>query len=244
MRHPIGFSTGFFYKIDRALAPAEKLRRLARSSTEVLELHLSDLLDGDWNPTPEETELIGSFAYRSIHLPGYVRYPGPETKKMLTQLPRIIEAVRPHTAVLHPDAVDDFQWVADTFAPFECRLAVENMDWRKTVGITVESMRAAFERLPDAGWVFDVNHIYTLDPSMELGRQLYAAFSDRLVHYHVSGFGGPESLHACLADTHEDEILACVFDDGKPLVLESVAEKTTEDPRVELEYIQSRLYNA
>lgn len=84
--------------------------------------------------------------------------------------------------VLHPDTLRD----PANWEPFHNRLRIENMDLRKSTGITVEDLRPFFERLPDAEWCFDVGHARQVDPTMDLAKHLLDAFGDRLGEIHMS----------------------------------------------------------
>jgi hypothetical protein len=233
MAHQIGFSTGFFYK-QPGMSLEEKLRQLHAIAPGVLELHFTEPQRNPAVLTSEVKELLKSFSYLSIHLPAEFRYPSIPAEEMLPVLEQCITELKPQTLVLHPDLIDDHAWVAEKFGPL---LAIENMDWRKSYGQTVESLAGAFDKLPNARWVFDVNHVFTLDPTMKLGEELYTTFKDRLAHYHLSGFGSQERVHTCLCDTHEESIIQAVRADSVPVVIESMAFPLSITAGEELEYI-------
>ena len=84
--------------------------------------------------------------------------------------------------VIHPDTIrDPCNWES-----FRSRLRIENMDLRKSTGITVEELRPFFELLPAAEWCFDVGHARQVDPTMDLAKHLLDAFGDRLAEIHMS----------------------------------------------------------
>jgi hypothetical protein len=84
--------------------------------------------------------------------------------------------------VVHPDTIFDYS----LWDKFGSRLAVENMDRRKSIGRTVEELQAIFNLLPDASLCFDVGHARQCDPSMTEAYLILSRFAKRLVQVHVS----------------------------------------------------------
>lgn len=163
--------------------------------------------------------LISKFKYRSIHMPvlndnNIIHYPDPSIDKWLNVIDIIITEINPHTILFHPDQVDNFNWANKKYGN---RLAFENMDSRKSFGKTVEDMSKVFELCPNAKFVLDVNHAYTNDKTMKLADSFYSIFRDRLIHYHLSGFGG---FHNALCTTREDIILNGIKSFDIPIVHE------------------------
>jgi sugar phosphate isomerase/epimerase len=61
------------------------------------------------------------------------------------------------------------------------------MDVAKTDCRFVDELAPVFDRFPQAGFCLDVAHVWTNDPSLQLGHDLLDAFGDRLRQLHVSG---------------------------------------------------------
>lgn len=236
MTAPIGFSTGFFY--SQPISRLEMITQIKATGVEALELHFGDIALNPSLIDQEALELAATFSYRSIHLPNNFAYPSPEAEAMLPVLEQAIHTMQPHTLVLHPDLIEDFAWVASQFGSL---LAIENMDFRRSFGKEVTDLEVAFSKLPSARWVCDVNHLFTLPEGIALSPSFHAALESRLAHYHLSGFKNPETLHACLCDTHEDEIFSGILNKNIPIIIESIARHSGSTLGEELQYIRTHL---
>lgn len=231
----LGINTGYFWRTK--LTPLQKVEKLLEVGNSAIEISMGYQHYLDQNYTEEYFAAVRNFQYRSIHGFSDIRYPSKEAERIVPILLEHAKSIDAHTITLHPDRVDDFDWVS---AKFGSILAYENMDWRKNFGRTLEDMEIVFEKAPDARWVFDVNHIYTWDKSMEAAGEFYQSFKARLAHYHLSGFGG--TTHQCLSQTHEHIIFSGIKDD-KPIILESVPENGWIEPQVEYDYVLEHLQN-
>lgn len=214
--HSLGFSTGFYRKHTNS--HAKQLENMLDLSATAVEIHFTDIFENPELFDLKAQTLVDKFDYRSIHLPAHFKYPSPEAELLVKILKPFFKTIRPHTLVLHPDLIIDFEWVHAYLGDL---IAIENMDWRKSFGITITQLEEVFQKLPNAKWVYDVNHIKTLDPTMQLGQELYEQFSNRICHYHLSGFGDESLVHTCLHETRELEIIGAIHDDGKPIIIES-----------------------
>lgn len=174
--HPVGASTG--YMVDsrgdwpRLLEEASRVSSFAVELTALREDELPSLLAflGGAPTLP--------FRYVSVHGPSKARrMPEPELVAQLAALPAFVNAI-----VLHPDQIDD----PGLYAQLGGRLVIENMDSRKAAGQTGDDLAGLFEILPDAGFCFDVAHAWTVDPTMETGKDLLDRFASRLRHVHLS----------------------------------------------------------
>ncbi|MBA3842214.1 MAG: hypothetical protein H0X39_06295 [Actinobacteria bacterium] len=92
--------------------------------------------------------------------------------------------------ILHPDLY------AAADAAFELgeRAVFENMDVAKRFGKSVEDLALVLDHFPAAGFCLDVAHVWTNDPSLDLGHALIDAFAPRLRQLHVSGIE-PDGTH-------------------------------------------------
>ena len=84
--------------------------------------------------------------------------------------------------MLHPDTIHD----ASLWRALGNRVALENMDRRKSTGRTAEELRSTFNLLPDARHCFDVGHARQCDTSMAESYRILEAYGSRLAQLHVS----------------------------------------------------------
>jgi xylose isomerase-like TIM barrel protein len=191
--HPIGASTGYMYAIRgdwRALIAeaielspfAAELSVLSESEMEGLACFLAD------RPALP-------FRYLSIH--------GPSKGRTMSE-PYLVEALielAPHaeSVVMHPDTMSD----PEQYRRLGHKLVIENMDAGKLDGCTVEQLRTWFADVPLAGFCFDIAHAWSIDPSMDLARELLDEFGSRLRHVHVSSLSG-DLHHVPLTEEHEE----------------------------------------
>lgn len=192
----------------------------------------------------EDIENIKQFDSISIHAPAIdtekskkrIRYPGKEGNAMIDQLLVLADTINANFILFHPDAIDDFGWINNKVGT---RLALENMDVSKPFGNTVEDLEQAFMQAPDAKWVCDVNHIYTMDKTMKLSEQFHKKLQDKLCYYHLSGFG---DWHDALHLSQEDVILDGIKDLSKPIIDEGRALRDGKESLLkENKYILDRL---
>lgn len=197
----------------------ENLKKAYDFSDEVIELCLVSSQQVFWDK--KALELFKQFKYKSIHLPAverknetkvFLKYPNKRYESFLEIIDKIIKFSKPDTVLVHPDVVSDFNYFNLRYGSL---LAYENMDNRKEFGKTVEDMENVFAQSPQAKWVFDVNHVYTVDPTMKLADDFFNKFKDRLIHYHLSGYGG---FHNPLCLTREDIILKGIKSIDFPIV--------------------------
>ena len=126
----------------------------------------------------------------------------------------------PHTwlLILHPDVIHDFS----IWRRFAGRIAIENMDRRKSRGRTAEELDCCFTQLPEAKLCFDIGHARQFDPSMAEAYLILSRFSSRLAQVHVSEVDS-QSRHALI--TYAAELafreVAHMIPESTPLILES-----------------------
>lgn len=136
------------------------------------------------------------FDFVSVHGPSKGRrMPDDELATQLAALPRWVSSI-----VMHPDAIHD----PKAYRELGRRLCIENMDARKELGQTADSLSGYFQALPEARLCFDIAHAKAVDPTMVVGEQILAAYSGRLSHVHLSSLDGADG-HIPL--TRADETL-------------------------------------
>lgn len=133
----------------------------------------------------EVEPLISALPTLDLHRYKYVSFHAPSSFKedeeehlvsLLSKLPTS------WPIILHPDAIFNLsRWAA-----LSNRIAIENMDRRKSTGRSVGELKRIFEFLPKARMCFDLGHARQVDPSMIGAYQLLTMFADRIIQLHVS----------------------------------------------------------
>lgn len=217
-----------------------KIEDALKVNNEAIELSLTRASKFKQPFTDEVFNLVNKFKYKSIHAPvrdselNMIKFPSAEGEKLLDIVDKIAENINPNAILFHPDVVEDFNYLNSRYGT---TLAFENMDLAKSFGKTVKDMEDIFKKSPQAKWVLDINHIYTNDKSMEITKEFYSKFKDRLTHYHISSLG---DFHDCFYVTHEDIILNGVMDAETPMIHEGNAIDKNIGQE-EFQYIQSYL---
>lgn len=207
--HPIGVSTGVFASA-RDVWPALVVEACS-VSTYAVEL---SALSGDELPG-----LIAymrarprlPFRYTSVHAP-------VKNFDELTAIPQLAELpLSVRTIVTHPDAVAEL----GPYRRLGTRLVLENTDDRKRTGRIAGELDPFFEALPEAGFCLDVAHAWSIDPTMEVARELLDRFRSRLRQVHLSSLSGGH--HVPLREGDE-ELFADVLDRCRdvPWILEAM----------------------
>jgi hypothetical protein len=206
--YKLGYSTVFYDPTTYGIN--QRIREICELNPSSIELATN--ADGMFKEdlTNESIALVKSCGYRSIHAPSLPEY----SERVVSNLLNLAKAINANVIVFHPDKIRNFQNLYDQFGSL---IAIENMDRNKDFGTNVEDLKTVFHQLPTASWVCDINHLYSLDPTLGLATKMHDAFADRLAHYHISGYGG---LHSCFSLTHELVILDAIKDYSKPLINE------------------------
>jgi hypothetical protein len=175
--HPLGTSTGHLTElrghwdllVTRALGVSSIVVELAALSEPEF-LTLCDWLSESGRELP--------FRYLSVHAPSKHRQlPEAELVERIAALPRTVDAV-----VVHPETIER----VERYEALGWRLVLENMDARKPDARTAAELEPYFDALPEAGFVLDVAHVASIDPTMAEADRLLDAFGERLRHVHVS----------------------------------------------------------
>jgi hypothetical protein len=242
----IGFSTGCLYKYYNPLSK-EAIEIVKSSGCKYIELCAGKIKRMGLLKLLNRKDFAG-FDYKSFHLPCGVRYFNDEiTRRLFEKVSVVQKRIGFDTFVLHPDLVDDWDFIHSINLPF----SFENMDNRKKFGKSVEDMQMVFLK-KDFGFVLDLTHAYTNDSSMKLAQELYENLYSRLCHFHLSGYSVKkrdkgDSSHCPLFITKQEGILTSVPLD-KPIIIESTIpvcagknkkKKMVEQLREELNYVNS-----
>jgi hypothetical protein len=180
------------------------------------------------------SEDLALFDYISLHAPAlnFMYANNDATMRVLGTIQNWYERLHFKYAIIHPDRVADW----GVFKGYSFPIATENMDSRKEIGRTVESLSDIFAKI-NIPLVLDMNHCYVNDTSMNLAAEMYSAFKDRIVQIHVSGF---RELHDPLYQTRQSEIIKAIPDKNLPIVIESYC-PTADDIRAEYKYIHDNI---
>jgi hypothetical protein len=209
MRH-IGFSTGALARndFDRALL------ELAPKPVDSVELSALRF--------PELRILLESiprlqlerYRYISLHAPSHFEI--GEEEVAIAMLQDLAPPLWP--IVIHPDSIR----LHDRWMGFGSRLAVENMDRRKSTGRSAQELVQVFARLPDASLCFDIGHARQFDTTMTEAYMILKLFAGRLCQLHVSEVNSA-SQHERLSFSaiRAFEQVADLVPDNIPLIIES-----------------------
>jgi len=134
------------------------------------------------------------FQYLSLHAPSKAREMSElELIDLLHGLSPRVDAI-----VVHPDTLVD----VEAWGKLGRRLVLENMDTRKALGQTAESLADYFDVLHEARLCFDVAHAWAVDPTMAEGEAILDRFGARLRQLHISSLDA-EQHHVPLTVEHE-----------------------------------------
>jgi hypothetical protein len=191
--HPtIGCSTGYMDELRDDWAALVE----AAARTSGFAIELSALSEDELEGLVEHLRAAPPLPFRfvSVHGPSKDRrMSDDELVALLERLPARVSAI-----VMHPDAMVDLE----PYRRLGRRLCIENMDARKPFGHTAGELERYFDALPEARLCFDIAHAKSVDPSLEVARDLLSRFSLRLSHVHLSSLDA-EQHHVPL--TEEDQ---------------------------------------
>lgn len=227
----VGFSTGALFKTHDTKGALKVMRQLGCPCVELGFLEPGRLRSG-WLDRVTQKDVEG-FEYVSLHAPAIPYGNDDESSSVFERILRFHNDVRPlDRVVFHPNLIEDFSILAATGLP----IGVENMDWRKESMKRPDEFHALFVEHPDWKLVLDLNHIYTIDPTMALAHEFYRMFGDRMAHVHLSGF---TTLHDPLFATQQRQIIRALERTDVPIIDESGMD--VEDLEKERSYVLDSL---
>lgn len=230
MKRAIGMSTGVLYKSIPSMSQRiiDIQKSIGCNAIEMGCIRKERLLELS-NLNAED--IRSHFGHLSIHAPTDLKYgANEETEGILNLIAEAHRRFHFDLVVFHPENVED--WSVFDNLPFP--VGIENADWRKDFGRTVEDMDKVFKKV-DLGFVLDVNHCFSNDKSTELAAEFVAQFSDRLREIHLSGFA---KYHEPICVTKQLEIMEAVPIGNIPIIIESVCGDEDELGR-ELIYVKN-----
>lgn len=209
----LGFSTGLYG--DQPISQKQRIKEILSVQNQAIELNLRpERLNEDFSD-PGLLNLLKKFNYISIHASKEATQPSPGYEWVPARLLEVADLINCQAIVFHPDLVVDFDWINKTYKQL---LAFENMDVNKKFGNSISDMEKVFSLSPQAKWIFDLNHTYTMDPEMNQSQKFWQHFHDRIAHFHLSGYGGPQIIHDFLYRTQEWKILSGLYDLTIPII--------------------------
>lgn len=169
----IGYSTGAIALGDFAKA----ISLLEKHHFKAIEL--SALRISEVKPLVDALAWIdlSKYAYISFHAPS--AFEEDEEEALIALLQKLPQH---WPIILHPDAIHRF----DRWEILSERIAIENMDRRKSTGRSVSELLCIFEKLPKAKMCLDIGHSRQVDSSMIGSYFLLKTFADRIIQLHVS----------------------------------------------------------
>jgi len=177
----IGFSTGCLHQTDLSLE--QRIDFYKNAGATAIEISLGKLEElKNLDLTTTLIKKILEFDYVSIHAPFDTPYcKNNQTKEILSKLNYINKNLPNQGIVIHPDLVEDFSILQDSRLPF----LIENMDERKIKGKSVKEFQE-YNQL-QFNYVFDVQHAYRNDQTMQSAKEILKTMGSRLKHLHASG---------------------------------------------------------
>lgn len=206
----IGFSTGAL-----ALGDVETALQMMSDSV-VNAIELSALRQHELKPLIERlnTLNLSRFEYVAFHAPSAIeRSFEQEAIDLLKEV-----ASRGWPIIVHPDAMH----VLETWSIFGDLLCIENMDKRKPIGQTANSLAEFFSCLPKASFCFDIGHARQVDPTMSEAAAILHRFAPRIRQLHVSEVNA-QSKHdsISLESKMAFQRVAHLIPERVPIILES-----------------------
>ncbi|MGH9486700.1 MAG: sugar phosphate isomerase/epimerase family protein [Terriglobales bacterium] len=217
----IGFSTGALGKGEfrSALHSLQergvKAVEISALRREELPLLIASLPDLD----------LSGFDYVSVHAPSrFDVNDEPTLVRELASLPVICQWI-----VTHPDTIVN----CEAWHSIESRLAIENMDTRKSIGRTAAEMATIFDRLPNAKMCLDLAHCEKVDPTMYEAQELIQRFRSRIVQVHLSEITTASTHHRLtMQGVQATRRVAKLIPAAVPVILESPVEPASIEPEI------------
>ena len=228
--NPIGFTTGVLYP---HIAATEALPLLTGQGVTCVEIGQS-YSDPSENLRRLTKDDLAPFSYVSLHATGSIQF--GKNDDTLDSFARIeaIHKERPlDLVVFHPDVIEEIS----VFNGLPFPIAFENMDVLRDKYINVADMQTLFDVVPEAKMVLDVNHVWTIDKSMQLAHEFWDAFGDRIAEVHLSGYS---KLHDPLFETGQREIIEAIEHLDVQIIVESQL-ASAEDIAQERTYIEQTI---
>ena len=237
----VGFSTGCLYKSGLDLTSIAGIYdSVGAGSIEIGFGTGKELMD--FQVTDEFLKRLKGFSLVTIHAPWVNTDYTPENPFLLTKLKYLTKEFDAKGVVFHPDRITPS---LEHIASFGLPALIENMDKRKTIGISPDYFDLISKTYPSLNFVLDLQHCYEHDPTMKLAEELIGVMGNRLSHMHVSGTDG-KNIHnptfssvnrAAIERILENGITVPIIGEG--LISEKDPQEVFNSLQTELDYLRS-----
>lgn len=239
----LGFSTGAMFRQVSSVSK-EIIDICRKIGCNAIELNAKtdeeiNLFDG----LIKSGESLADFEYVSLHAPGYgINFRKDEKhRKVLNKLQEVYDHFGCKCLVAHPPEIEDWS----VFDEFSFDLTVENMSEDNPMKFYLpEQLSKIFAKNSEYKMTFDVKHAFESNSErINLPRELYEEFKERIVEIHLSGYDSQATKHEHkpLVATNQPKIVNFVKDKQHlPIIIESDCENV-EQMKAEYEYIKNIL---
>lgn len=230
---PVGFSTGCFHN-GMDLYTEEVILLIRKFGYGAIEIMLGDMTK--YKELNRLSSLIKRFEVKSLHLPGNIRYDNTrEIRLFLGWFNEFYQMVGANLAIVHPDAVDDWQ-VFHSFSNMQ--FAVENMDISKPCYHQPQELIQFFDDHPDWKLVLDLSHCYGHDRTLNVVGEFMHRFGGRIAELHLSG-SGVGGNHLSLYKSGQESVVKAIPAGTCPIIIEGPLINPEKDMKRELRFIYS-----
>ena len=179
----IGFTTGCLHRTK--LSYFEKILLYKKIGATAIELSFASKKElDDFRLSSDMLKLLGHFSYITIHAPWIkINYDlNSGSKKTITEIQNLCEQLPIKGIVMHPDCIGNFELIENLRLPF----LLENMNKGSASGTLPEHFKK-FKNNCELDFVFDLQHAFEQDQTMNIANELLGVMKDRIKHIHISG---------------------------------------------------------
>lgn len=226
----LGFSVGRpIFETDKQSAQ-ENLSKLAPDGVDSIEVFIHKDLVENLETIDIAMELdFSRFKNISLHAPDIPYDTHPKANETIELLKKLSDYLNAKHITVHPAGITDWS----IFDDLKEKILLENMDPVKSEGQSVEDMREYFGKF-DVGMTLDLQHSYSIDPSMALTDRLIEEFRGRIKEVHISGWQSP-NRHIPLYNFPDRDLIASRLEKlpGVKVVMEGVTMDAFSSPNGE-----------
>ena len=232
-----GFSTGCFYMFMEPIS-LKAINICQNFKFNIIELNACTLERINLLKDIRKEDLQ-DFEYVSVHAPDHdvmSKLDSRGHKKVFDILEDAYKRLKFNSLVLHPG-----EWIVDweIFNNYTLPIAFENNDWRHKIGADVKSLKEILKN-KNFKLVLDINHCYTNDSSMELTKEIYNNFKNKVTHYHLSGIENYKEPHVPLYRSQGKKLTDNIPNKDIPIIIESVF-TDLKDAQKEIDFLRKNI---
>ncbi|MCK5332298.1 hypothetical protein KAJ41_00345 [Candidatus Parcubacteria bacterium] len=179
----IGFTTGCLYKTK--LSYFEIIFLYKKIGTTAIELSFGSLEELDnFSLSSDIEKLLQHFSYISIHIPWIeINYDiNLKSEKIIGKIKSLCEQLPIKGIVVHPNCIGNFEYLESLKLPF----LLENLNKGHLEGISSEQFKKFRDNF-EFDFVFDLQHAFEHDQTMNVAKELLGVMKDKIKHIHISG---------------------------------------------------------